>query len=36
MSSETVADLLRSQGQMSFVEPTTNTLIGPSKFDGFS
>lgn len=28
MSSETVADLLRSQGQMSFVEPTTNTLIG--------
>lgn len=25
---ETVADLLRSQGQMSFVEPTTNTLIG--------
>lgn len=26
--SEAVADLLRSQGQMSFVEPTTNTVIG--------
>lgn len=25
---EAVADLLRSQGAMSFVEPTTNTLIG--------